>query len=89
MKKQLFTLALLATIAVGGAFASMAADKTRSTNVGSPLNPNGACSTPQPLAQPDCDPDYTGDPCTILSSGVQAFTEDPNSGNCTLQLKRP
>lgn len=85
MKKQFLTLALLATVAVGGAFASNA----KFLSQGSPRNDSGSCSTPVNTQQPNCDPNNTGAQCTIVVSGstVPAYIQDED-GKCTQPIFR-
>lgn len=70
MKKQFLTIALLATVAVGAAFAGNANLSTVSITHGSPYNDNGNCETPT-IVRPgqNCDVQPSLYRCTLLIGG--------------------
>lgn len=84
MKKQFLTLALLATVAVGGAFAG---------SVKSPVSQGShfstsACTTPVDLIEDTCDDALvTGLQCTLEDSNP-AFTSN-SLGTCQKPIFRP
>lgn len=91
MKKQFLTLALLATVAVGGAFAGSANSTATKFFVtqGSPLNEEGECEEPTVIDDElNCSPSELGAQCTI-NGGTEAYTEDNITGFCTVPLNRP
>lgn len=86
MKKQFLTIALLATVAVGAAFAGNANLSTVSITHGSPYNDNGNCETPT-IVRPgqNCDVQPSLYRCTLLIGG-DAYVENPETGLCTRAL---
>ena len=86
MKKQFLTFALLATVAVGGAFATNL--HSRLVTEGSPLNTEEPCAEPQPIdGGLNCSPTFIGAQCTI-NGGTPAYVENPETGKCALELYR-
>lgn len=85
MKKQFLTLALLATVALGGAFAENANSKSLAIT-GGPQNftPGAAgCSTSLP-----CNPTPNATPCIIEDVQYYTKTNQTSTGTCTVLLYR-
>ncbi len=88
MKKQFLTLAILATVAVGGAFAGGAKVNSSSIDQGSPFNENGDCETPTAVSPfQTCEITPSLIQCT-LQIGGNAYIYNPETESCTTPLYR-
>jgi hypothetical protein len=86
--KKFLTIALLATVAVGAAYAGNVRMNLLSIDAGSPYNENGVCEDPTPVAPfQTCDVMPSLTQCT-LQIGGDAYIYDAEKEGCVKPLYR-